>query len=38
MEYLVTLPANMKGDFLIPGENPARLNPGINKLGFEKVF
>jgi hypothetical protein len=37
MEYLITLPANMKGDFKIPGQDNIRLNPGINKLEFGKV-
>jgi hypothetical protein len=38
MEYLITLPANMEGEFILSGQDKIRLNPGINKLEFEKIL
>ncbi len=35
MEYLITLPANMEGDFILPGETN-KLTSGLNKFVFEK--
>jgi hypothetical protein len=35
MEYLITLPSNMEGDFVLSGETN-KLNPGLNKFVFEK--
>jgi hypothetical protein len=34
-EYLITIPANMECDFIIPGKDPVKLKLGINKLEIE---
>jgi len=38
MEFRIILPANMTGEFKIPLQDKIRLNPGINKLEFEKIL
>ena len=35
MEYLITLPANMEGDFVLSGET-IKMTSGLNKFVFEK--
>jgi len=36
-EYVISIPANMECDLVIPGRDPIRLNSGINKIEFESV-
>jgi alpha-L-rhamnosidase len=37
-EYIISIPANMECDLLLPGRNPMKLRTGINKIEFEKDF
>ena len=34
-EYVISIPANMECDLVLPGRNPIRLNSGINRIEFE---
>jgi hypothetical protein len=34
-EYVISIPANMECDLVLPGRNPMKLNTGINRIKFE---
>jgi hypothetical protein len=34
-EYIISIPANMECDLVLPGSDPMRLNPGYNRIRFE---